>query len=256
MKPACPALALAFGVLSCEPTLTVGEWQCSTNGAPDAVPDRVAPIAVPWSTGFENRFCDYTQVAGFCYVGEPATYTAVTSPAHSGSHAAAFTVEAGDPVGHQARCVRQGILPKVAYYGAWYFIPTAAQNSGVWNLWHFQGGDPSAQHGLWDLSLRNTADGALEAIVFGFLGAGTLESTPQEPVPVGSWVHWELYLSRAADATGEVALYQDGRLLFQTANIVTDDTNWGQWYVGNFATGLVPADSTLYVDDVTIRDSR
>ena len=32
----------------------------------------------------------------------------------------------------------------------------------------------------------------------------------------------------------------------------TDDSNFGQWYVGNYADGLEPADSTLYVDDVTI----
>jgi hypothetical protein len=256
MRPARTALALAFSVLSCEPKLTVGEWKCSRNGAPDAVPDQMAPIAVPWSTSFENRFCDYTEVAGFCYLGEPATYTTVTSPAHSGGHAAAFTVKAGDPVGHQARCVRQGVLPKAAYYGAWYFIPSLAENSSVWNLWHFQGGDPSAQHGLWDISLVNTANGGLQVVVWDFLGGVTREPSTPTPVPIGSWVHWEFYLSRAADATGEVALYQDGRLLIQATNIVTDDTNWGQWYLGNFATGLIPADSTLYVDDVTISVTR
>jgi hypothetical protein len=34
--------------------------------------------------------------------------------------------------------------------------------------------------------------------------------------------------------------------------LATDNTDWGQWYVGNYATSLVPPSSTLYVDDVTI----
>jgi len=62
--------------------------------------------------------------------------------------------------------------------------------------------------------------------------------------------------SGAADATGAVALYQDGEELLEVTNLITDDSTWGQWYVGNLATGLRPADSKLYVDDVTIRSTR
>jgi hypothetical protein len=148
------------------------------------------------------------------------------------------------------------MLPTAAYYGAWYFLPTSAETSGVWNLIHFQGGDPSDQHGLWDVSLVNTADEDLEVVLFDFLGGVTRRPTTPTPVPLGSWFHLELYLSRAADATGEVELYQDGQLLIQASNIVTDDSDWGQWYVGNYADRLSPADYTLYVDDVTIRATR
>jgi len=48
-------------------------------------------------------------------------------------------------------------------------------------------------------------------------------------------------------------LYQDGQLVLQRTSIATDDTTFAQWYVGNFADALTPADSTIYVDDVTIR---
>jgi hypothetical protein len=34
--------------------------------------------------------------------------------------------------------------------------------------------------------------------------------------------------------------------------IASDDTDWGQWYVGNLATSVLPPTSTVYVDDVTI----
>lgn len=246
-------VVLAFGASSCEPALSVGEWKCSQSGSPDAVPDKTAPIGVPWSTSFENRFCDYTQLAGFCYVGEPATYEIVTSPVHSGRHAAAFTVHADDPSGFQARCVRQGVLPQAAYYGVWYFVPSIAQASGVWNLEHFQRGESAGREpGLWDVSLINGANGGLEAVVFDFLSGTAHHPTTPAPIPIGSWFHLEFYLERATDATGEVALYQDGRLLIQVTNIVTDDSTWAQWYVGNYADGISPPDSTLYVDDVTI----
>ena len=59
-----------------------------------------------------------------------------------------------------------------------------------------------------------------------------------------------------ADATGEVIVYQDGVEAFHLTDIVTDDTNWGEWYVGNLATNLVPAGSTVYVDDVEISEIR
>lgn len=254
MHRSAAAVLLASSTLgACEPRLSVGEWTCSTDGASAG---ETTAIGVPWSTSFENRFCDYSEVGGFCYGPGPARYEIVSSPVHSGRHAAAFSVQAGDAEGHQTRCVRQGALPTAAYYGAWFYLPTAAENSAVWNLVHFQGGDPSGQHGLWDISLVNTPDGNLQTVVFDFLGGMTYQPTEPAPVPIASWFHLELYLRRAADATGEVALYQDGRQLVGVTNIVTDDSSFGQWYVGNFATGLSPADSTIYVDDVSIRTAR
>ena len=83
-----------------------------------------------------------------------------------------------------------------------------------------------------------------------------MTSIPTSPIPIGEWFHLELYLKRATDATGEIALYQDGELLIEATDLITDDSSFGQWYVGNYADGRTPADSTLYVDDVTIRSDR
>jgi hypothetical protein len=119
---------------------------------------------------------------------------------------------------------------------------------------HFQGGAPGDLHGLWDVSLGGTDDGNLFLYMFDFLRTNLLvpEGVPT-PVPIGSWFQIELRLRRAADNTGEVALYQDGRLLLQRGPLSTDDTDFGQWYLGNFVDVLRPPDSTVYVDDVTIR---
>jgi hypothetical protein len=250
------ALAVIDGLAGCAPKLNVGEWTCSENGADAALPNNTEPVDLPWSTGFESRFCDYTEPAGFCYAEPLASYTTVTSPVHSGHFAAAFRVKSDDAMGNQTRCVRQGVLPMDAYYGVWFFVPRSASNDANWNLVHFRGGPPSSAHGLWDISLVNGKDGDLEAVVYDFLGGTVYRAETPVPIPIAAWFHLEFHLKRAADATGAVALYQDGQLLVDEKNLITDDSNWGQWYVGNYANGLTPPDFTLYVDDVTIRGTR
>jgi len=248
---------LCFG--ACRQPLVVGEYKCPVHsidgGSP---PTRTDPISVPWSTGFENQLdCDYREVAGFCYGFPPGLFRVVASPVHTGQFAAEFIVLTGTDAGAapQGRCVREGIFPTQAYYGAWYYISESATNTGLWNLFHFQGGED--YHGLWDISLANNgATGPLNLHLHGFLPKSAEGDGP--PVPIGSWFHLEFYWKRAKDTSGEVALYQDGTRVLEFPNIVSDDsgTGQGQWYVGNLATALQPPQSTVYVDDITIRATR
>ena len=141
-----------------------------------------------------------------------------------------------------------------AYYGAWYYVPAPATNSGNWNLLHFRGADvpqDSATHGLWDVSLANASDGTLHLVVYDFLRKSTLQTTGA--MPIGAWVHLEVYLRRAADSTGQFTLRRDGQVVLDLIGIATDDSRWGEWFVGNLATALSPPSSTVYVDDVTIQ---
>jgi len=233
--------------------------QCPDTGV--AVPDKTDPIVVPWSTGFENDFCDYTSIGGFCFGG--GTRKIVTSPVHAGRYAAEFTVTSMDTRYNQARCVRQGALPTEAYYGAWFYIPVFAKlsNSSLWNLWHFQGGDTarhvaggdSSQDGLWDVTIVNSSDGnSLQLLVYDFIAGVVRKPTNPPAIPIGEWFHIQFYLKRASNATGVIRLYQNGKMLVEKTGIITDDSSWGQWYVGNIAKELMPPNSTLYVDDVTI----
>lgn len=269
--------------LACEPKLVVGKWSddsdqggsAGAGGAGDAgdVPvdchaggdssgngsmQRIVdPVGVPWSTGFENGFCDYIAATGYCYGNARASFEIVSSPVHSGNSSAAFNIVVDDAFdGLQARCVRQGQLPESAYYSAFFFIPSAPTAANNWNLIHFQGGGlTGALHGLWDVSISIDAQGELHLYVFDFLRMMTRAATNVPAVPVGAWFQIEVYLKRAADATGEFALYQDGEVGLQLSNLITDDSSYGQWYVGNLAIALTPADSTLYVDDVSIREA-
>lgn len=242
------------GAFACAPTVVIGTHACPGSGTDaDAAIDPDASVST-WSTGFEDGFCDYAPSMGFCFATGGGSYSLVTSPVHSGHYAAAFSVEGvPDGGGSQARCVAQGVFPDAAYYGAWYYVPVQAQNSGNWNLFHYQGGVPGQMlHGLWDVSLANgTGGGPLDTFVFDFLTGKTTNSTAA-PIPIGQWFHLEVYFKRANDPTGEITLWQDGTMAVQLTGLATDDTNWGQWYVGNLATALAPPSSTVYVDDVTI----
>jgi hypothetical protein len=248
---------------ACSSELVIGSWTCgpssSSVGLPDSgTTDGGKPFEFPWSTGFEDGFCGYLAGGGSCYSTGSATYKIVDAPVHSGHYAAAFNVVGdGTSTSTDSRCFREGSLPQQAYYGAWYCFPTHATNTGLWNLVHFQGGDARGQplHGLWDISVLNNDTGGLRLIVFDFLDGSTHDTTGAPAVPIGSWFHIQMFLKRASDATGEVNVFQNGTSLLHLTNLVTDDSTFGQWYVGNLATNLNPAESTLYVDDVGIGDA-
>lgn len=261
-------LAMASATLACEPKLIVGQKLCPASDA-TAVPLATDAVATDWHTGFEADFCDFAQAGGYCVEDKQASNQIVTAPVHGGQFAAAFTVNSADDAGFQSRCVRQGALPSAAYYGAWFYFPELVQNSRTWNLFHFRGGSASDVqtdlegedqagadvHSLWDVSLKNTSNGDMQAFVFDFFNMSENYASNPRPVPIGKWVHFEFYFKRAAAATGRIQLYQDGVLLVDLTDLITDDSDWGRWYVGDYSKGLKPPDSTLYVDDVSIEDT-
>jgi hypothetical protein len=224
-------------------------------GSTTAGDSGLVPLAVPWSTGFENAPGD-SWLPGdpsTCYASAGARFQIVTTPVHSGQHAAAFTIDTAVASPSQTRCIKQGVLPAAAYYGAFYYVPTTATNLVNWNLLHFQGAnaaDAAAAHGLWDVSLTNASDGTLHAVVYDFLRTRTLQTAGA--VPVGVWVHLEVFLRRAADGTGQFTLRRDGQVILDLTGLSTDDSRWGQWFVGNYALAISPPSSTVYVDDVMI----
>ena len=216
------------------------------------------PLSMPWSTDFEHGFCDLYIAQGYCYTADIASYGVVDTRGRSGTHSVEFTIQTEMDKQAQARCVREGVFPVDAIYGAWYFIPEQSAEPDNWNLIHFQGGTPGGNlPNLWDVSIEtDDASGNLRLYALGngmkFPNSRLTQEDPATTVPIGSWFHVEFRWRRAADETGRVSVYQDGKLILDRENLVTDDTNWGQWYVGNLARGLTPPESTLYVDDLSI----
>jgi hypothetical protein len=228
---------------------------CPEGGATGDV-NGSTPLTAPWATSFEAGFCRYDD-GGFCYSDANSSYRIVTSPVRTGGFAAAFEMSPSTDGGaRQTRCVRQGVLPVEAYYGAWYYVPSELAGAHAWNLFHFQGGQAGKfLHGLWDVSVNDEAGNGYAAFIYDTVHDGHYGQVTPKPIPRDRWFQLELYLKRAADTTGEVALYQDGEELVRRTGIVTDDTPFGEWYVGNYTTALEPTASavTVYVDDVTVR---
>lgn len=257
VSPKLPALLLATAVITAcgEPKLLVGAMECS---APEPMEVYYGPVDEPWSTSFENGFCDYAHARGRCYGDERTTRELVTSPTHSGRRAAAYTINAEEGVdgGKQSRCYLEGATPADAIYGAWFYLPAGATEVDNWNLVHVVAGsgpEPNASAGVWDISLE-IRDGVLSLYVRDFLNAQAWKRAEETvPVPIGAWFHVEFRWRKAADETGIMELFQDGQLLWREDERITTDEPWTQWYVGNLAQALTPINSTIYVDDVTIR---
>jgi hypothetical protein len=253
MELAGTGLVLVGLTSACEPELVVGKVSvdasptCRSSNSEGGSP---GVVEIGWTTSFENGFCDYQPPLGFCYVNGTASFSIAENPVHNGTSSAAFSVNTSLGTA-QTRCFLDGTLPRDAVYGAWFYIPTLAQNTGNWNLMYIQGTVPPTP-GLWDVSLANSDDGSLHLYLFSHLGPAIPELDPPLTVPIGSWFHVAFRLLRAPDATGAVALYQDGVLVQEATGIVTDAYDLHHWYVGNLASSLTPPDSTIYVDDVTV----
>ena len=220
----------------------------------------VGPFAAPWQTSFDAGFCNFEDVGGFCYADADSGRRTVTSPVHSGTFAAAFDMKPSSSTRErQTRCVREGMLPTEAYYGAWYYVPTELVGANDWNLFHFQSGVPNMPNmplrGSFDVSMDDRAGDGLEVYIYDAINDGRYRQADPIALPRDRWVHLEFYWKRATDATGEVALYQDGQELVRRSGIVTDESPFGQWYVGNWTASLdeLPSTVSLFVDDVTIR---
>lgn len=242
--------------------MDLGAWKCAA--APLFIPPdgslepagRDTVVGLDWQNGFEDGFCGYSEARGFCYSAPDATYRIVDGPVHSGRKAAAFTIttDAGRE-GEQARCVREGTLPKDAYYGAWFYIPQGTINNDNWNLMHFQSPSGDAPlDGDWDVSVVTTSDGKLAPWLRDYVGGNVIPPSIDVELPVDQWFSLTFRLRRESTATGVAALYLNGVLVVERTDVVTDDdSSWGQWYLGNLATNLSPSDSTIYIDDVSIR---
>lgn len=255
-------LAAGIVVLGCDAPIAVGEWKCASAPLfipPDGSPlpaGKDLPVASNWSTGFEDGFCGYIEANGFCYGDSDARHYLVASPVRSGRRAAAFAVTTSPQRdGRQTRCVREGTLPEDAYYGAWFYVPRGTVNNGNWNLMHFRGSDDTELRNLWDVSVETREDGSLVPRIAGYVGSRPARTIDTITLPRDTWFSLLVRLRRADTPTGAVALYVNGQQVFEQSALITDDSTWGQWYVGNLATDLTPEQSTIYVDDVTISDS-
>ena len=149
--------------------------------------------------------------------------------------------------------------PPEAYYGAWFFIPASTQIKSWLSLHHF-GYHPTAGSAdtmpVWDFHVYPTTGGTLVARLYESSTMKNYEQASPVPVPLATWVHFEILYRKAADATGHITVWQDGAQILDVANALTAPTDWVQWDAGGGSNDLAPSPATVYFDDATISLSR
>lgn len=221
--------------------------------------------SVIWSASFETGdFSEWeADSQGGSYFSQAGSVTPTTEQAHGGMRSATLTINPRNGIVEDVYLFRgtsrSPPAEPEAYYGAWFFIPKPYVASFYWNIFHFLYGaapDRQAVTNLWDLNLRSNSAGELVPYAYDFIARYQRDEPVPIPVPVGKWFHIEVLYHLAADATGRVAVWQDGVLVLDVNNVVTAPTPWLQWAVGNTSTDITPAPADLYIDDVTLSLSR
>jgi hypothetical protein len=152
----------------------------------------------------------------------------------------------------------QPSLPE-AYYGAWFFVPAALQINSWLSLHHF-GYHPTAGSTdtmpVWDFHVYPTSDGKLAARLYESSTIKSFEQATPVPVATDTWVHFEIFFRKAADATGRIIVWQDGAQILDVTNAITAPTDWVQWDAGGGSNDVAPSPAAVYLDDATISTSR
>lgn len=242
----------------------IGAAACGRNVNLGAIGDGGASLL--WTATFEPG-----NLSEWVGDGMGGTYTenvnvfpvATTAMAHRGQYAGIVTVSTpmGMPMGMVSinYLLRNQPSPREAYYSAWYYIPGNTVVRGYLSLSHFRcslTGDGNELTAIWDVNLIPRLDGSLVAQLYNYVTQTNVGQPVPTPVLLATWVHFEVYLRKATDATGQVTVWQDGVMIINNPNVVTAPTDWVQWDTGAASTDILPTPAVIYVDDAAISLSR
>jgi hypothetical protein len=222
---------------------------------------------VLWTARFEgNNFLEWTSVAGGGY-SPPSNLGSMTvsnERAHQGTYSANLTVYApADTTQGNASFVRSGNLPMQAYYSAWYYLPRSVTVGVYWVIMKFRlrnvVDDPSTENELFDVNLKSLNDGGMSLRLYvhqGPVSGGDWPLQIVDPVvPVGDWFQIEAFYRVAADSSGRLTLWLDGKQILDRVG-PTGPTPWVAWDVVSVAEVLSPETATIFIDDCAISNSR
>lgn len=187
----------------------------------------------------------------------PAPEQAVT---HTGRYAGKATVMPALGMDSINYFYRLQPSPPEAYYAAWFYIPPTFTVGSWLSIIHFRGSS-TGDGGMnifpsWDVNLYTQPDGSLAAQLYNYVTTVNLQQPNPLAVPVGKWVHFELYFRKASTPTGEVQLWQDDVPILDAQGVVTAQSDWNEWSVGAAANDITPGQGVVYVDDATISVTR
>jgi hypothetical protein len=218
-----------------------------------------------WTATHElGSFDEWTAGSAGAAQAFPAVNTIEISEehAHRGRFAAKLTIDAtGDAVQETAELYRNGLLPREAYYSAWYYLPRSIDVVGFWVIFKFRiratVDDPNSSAELYDLDLTSLPGGEMTLVLFDHRAAAQLPLAVTDPiVPVGAWFQLEAFYRNAPDDSGRVTYWLDGRLVADVTGRPGGPNPWVQWEACSVGEELTPNTAILYVDDAAISGQR
>ena len=153
-------------------------------------------------------------------------------------------------------------LPTDGYYSAWFYFDQFYEPIAWWNIFQFKStADPEATSDP-VFTLNVDSDPATDTMWLYWWskeqpgGDRGFYQDDRVPLPIGEWVHLEVYYQARTDTTGRVTLYQDGIEVLDVTDVVTFLGERLYWGIGNYTDDIRPSTATIHFDDAAITDDR
>jgi hypothetical protein len=227
-----------------------------------AATDAPVPGRLVWSTDHESGDIADWEDGGTYYGGEyewgEFAFDVSEGAGRYGSLGISITIDTGfrDEPSQGVRVYRR-IEDAPAFYTAWFRLEEAHTVEDWWSISLFHARDDTLSLdndvSLWDVRVVDTPSGEMALQFFDLDQMTGITADTRGYVAPGEWFELAFYLDyRPPDATRVVVL-RDGALLFDVKNLhSTLETNVF-WAIGNGAGLLEPRESTLQIDDASIR---
>jgi hypothetical protein len=229
---------------------------------------------VVWSADHETG--DLSQWYGGDGGGEfnsgAATSIASQDVAHGGKYSAKASIDTPHvPATSGVRLFRwnEGRSQNEACYSARYYFPQRYVVAEWWNIFSFKSRNGTAANdSFWQLQISNRPGGAMFLYMTWWGppiegpqpgGSGLRHFTQSvKDLPVGEWIHLEVYLRQSAAFDGQIIVWQDGVELFNIDHVRTRypaANGANEWSINNYSDAVTPSPTTIYVDDATVREA-
>ena len=177
--------------------------------------------------------------------------------AHSGRYSLALSIRDANGQPQGARIFRWLENPLEAYYSAWLLFPERFQTGQWWDVFQFKSPDQTGtSQPTWVLNVGNLPTGEMYFYLWDALTGHAHQPGSSQIVPVGRWVHVEVFYRRSTGQAGRIAVWQDGVKLFDRDGVQTAIAEQVQWSLTNYTDWIATGAATIYADDAVISTTR
>lgn len=224
--------------------------------------DVPVPGQLVWSTDHESGDIADWEDGGNYYGGEyewgNVGFAVDQGAGRDGSQGLSVTINTGDreEPSQGVRFYRR-IADSPAFYTAWFRLETAHTVEDWWSISLFHARDDTLSLendvSLWDVRVVDTPGGEMALQFFDLDSMQGITADARGQVRPGEWFELAFYLDYRPPDASRIVVLRDGVLLFDVPALQTGLETNVFWAIGNGAGYLSPAESTLSIDDASIR---